>query len=327
MAEPGEPGEGEVLVRPTPSASAARTSTSSRDALGARGRLRLPAHPGPRGRGDVEAVGPGCRDEIDVGRTVALFPLTACGHCYPCRIGRPNVCVNFRLIGIHDDGGLQELLRIAEAQVFAITGTSPRSRRSSSRSRSRCAPCPRPHRRRRARRRARGRADRAVASRRRAGPRREVLLVDPLEDRLETARALGADDGAVDDRGRRRRARARLDRRRRPAGRHRRDRRAGGRRGGGRDGRARRARRAGRDVRRLGHAAGRRASPRRSSTCSASRAAATASSPRPSSSSSATPRGSLRSISHEFPLHEAPEAMHFAMEHPAEVMKVMIRGG
>jgi len=33
-----------------------------------------------------------------------------------------------------------------------------------------------------------------------------------------------------------------------------------------------------------------------------------------------------RLISHEFPLDEAPEAIRFAMGHPAEVMKVGIRG-
>jgi L-gulonate 5-dehydrogenase len=31
-------------------------------------------------------------------------------------------------------------------------------------------------------------------------------------------------------------------------------------------------------------------------------------------------------VSHEFPLAEAPEALHFAMKHPADVMKVVIRG-
>ncbi len=31
-------------------------------------------------------------------------------------------------------------------------------------------------------------------------------------------------------------------------------------------------------------------------------------------------------VSHEFPLAEAPGAIHFAMEHPREVMKVVIRG-
>ena len=45
-----------------------------------------------------------------VGQRVAVWPLQACGECYPCSVGRPNTCDCFELIGIHVDGGLQELL-------------------------------------------------------------------------------------------------------------------------------------------------------------------------------------------------------------------------
>ena len=33
-----------------------------------------------------------------------------------------------------------------------------------------------------------------------------------------------------------------------------------------------------------------------------------------------------RLISHEFPLDQAPEAIRFGLDHPAEVMKVVIKG-
>jgi L-gulonate 5-dehydrogenase len=56
---------------------------------------------------------------------VALHPLTHCGQCYPCRIGRHNVCDNFSLIGIHSDGGLQELLRMPEELVFPTSERRP----------------------------------------------------------------------------------------------------------------------------------------------------------------------------------------------------------
>ena len=55
----------------------------------------------------VEAVGPDC-ERLHVGDRVAIHPISSCGHCYPCRIGRGNVCDNFSLIGIHEDGGFQE---------------------------------------------------------------------------------------------------------------------------------------------------------------------------------------------------------------------------
>jgi L-gulonate 5-dehydrogenase len=56
---------------------------------------------------------------------VALHPLSHCGRCYPCRIGRYNVCDNFSLIGIHEDGGFQELLRMPEELVFPTDEERP----------------------------------------------------------------------------------------------------------------------------------------------------------------------------------------------------------
>jgi len=70
-------------------------------------------------------IGRGCRDELRVGQRVAVWPLHACGRCYPCRLGRANACEHFRLSGIHIDGGLQERLAIGEDQVFPIAVDDP----------------------------------------------------------------------------------------------------------------------------------------------------------------------------------------------------------
>jgi L-gulonate 5-dehydrogenase len=51
--------------------------------------------------------------------------LRACGECYPCSVGRPNTCDFFELIGIHADGGLQELLAVPAEQVYPITADDP----------------------------------------------------------------------------------------------------------------------------------------------------------------------------------------------------------
>ena len=75
---------------------------------------------GTRSARAIAALGPGCRDELAVGQLVALWPLLACGHCYPCSVGRPNTCDNFKLIGIHLDGGLQQQLVVGQEQVFPI---------------------------------------------------------------------------------------------------------------------------------------------------------------------------------------------------------------
>jgi len=126
VPEPDEPGPGEVLVRP------AAVGICGSDFHFFEGRLSehaggsgFPRIQGHEVAATVESVGPGCREGLRPGRTVALFPLRACGRCYPCRIGRANVCVSFSLIGIHEDGGLQERLCIAEEQVFPVDVASP----------------------------------------------------------------------------------------------------------------------------------------------------------------------------------------------------------
>ena len=126
VREPDEPGAGEVVVRPTAVGICGSDFHFFEGLLSEHaGGSGFPRIQGHEVAATVEAVGPGCREGIEAGQTVALWPLTACGRCYPCRIGRANVCANFRLIGIHEDGGLQEQLLVAETQVFPISGTSP----------------------------------------------------------------------------------------------------------------------------------------------------------------------------------------------------------
>jgi threonine dehydrogenase-like Zn-dependent dehydrogenase len=91
----------------------------------AAGGSQFPRVQGHEVAGRISAVGPGCREELGVGQLVALWPLEACGQCYPCTVGRPNTCDNFKLIGIHVDGGLQERLSTAQDQVFPIQADDP----------------------------------------------------------------------------------------------------------------------------------------------------------------------------------------------------------
>lgn len=74
----------------------------------------------------VEDVGPDCPPGLVPGQRVAVWPVIACGSCHACRIGRDNACERIRLIGIHVDGALQERLSIPAAQAFPVTGTDAR---------------------------------------------------------------------------------------------------------------------------------------------------------------------------------------------------------
>jgi len=126
VPEPDEPGAGEVIVRPTAVGICGSDFHFFEGLLSEHaGGSGFPRIQGHEVAATVEAVGPDCREGLEAGQQVALWPLTPCGTCYPCRVERPNVCTNFSLIGIHEDGGLQEHLLVADTQVFPIAGTTP----------------------------------------------------------------------------------------------------------------------------------------------------------------------------------------------------------
>lgn len=56
---------------------------------------------------EVVAVAPQ-EQEITVGTRCAVEPYFNCGHCSPCRRGKPNCCVNLTVFGVHIDGGMRE---------------------------------------------------------------------------------------------------------------------------------------------------------------------------------------------------------------------------
>jgi threonine dehydrogenase-like Zn-dependent dehydrogenase len=102
---PGRPRAGHVIVRPE------RVGICGSDFhlfSGDVGALSGSRDFYPRVQGhEVSAIvdDPG-DSETTRGERVAILPLLPCGHCYPCRAGRPNVCPAFRLVGVHLDGGL-----------------------------------------------------------------------------------------------------------------------------------------------------------------------------------------------------------------------------
>lgn len=117
VSGPGSAGPGNVIVRPeTVGICGSDVHLYSGD-VGA-----LSGVPGryPRIQGhEVSAI------VEDSGDRVAIWPLLACGDCYPCRSGRPNVCVSLRLIGVHVDGGLQQRLEVPATSVFGVGDLDP----------------------------------------------------------------------------------------------------------------------------------------------------------------------------------------------------------
>ena len=69
--------------------------------------------------GVVEEVG-GNAKKIKVGDRVIVDQVTACGTCYACRKGRPNVCEHLQVRGVHIDGGYREYMAVPESDVYVL---------------------------------------------------------------------------------------------------------------------------------------------------------------------------------------------------------------
>jgi L-gulonate 5-dehydrogenase len=69
--------------------------------------------------GRVDAVGEGVPSSR-VGELVAVDPVLSCGQCRPCAVGRPNVCRNLQVLGVHRDGGFSESLCAPAANAHVV---------------------------------------------------------------------------------------------------------------------------------------------------------------------------------------------------------------
>ena len=70
--------------------------------------------------GEVVKVGAGVSD-LASGDHVVIDPVINCGKCYPCSIGRPNVCSKLQVRGVHTDGGFQEYVAIPRQYIHKIS--------------------------------------------------------------------------------------------------------------------------------------------------------------------------------------------------------------
>jgi 2-desacetyl-2-hydroxyethyl bacteriochlorophyllide A dehydrogenase len=58
--------------------------------------------------------------EIPLGSKVVINPLLSCGHCRRCREGRPNICRDRRIIGIHRPGAFAEYVAVPESSARLV---------------------------------------------------------------------------------------------------------------------------------------------------------------------------------------------------------------
>ena len=74
--------------------------------------------------GVIDAVGDGV-DAARLGERVTVDPVVSCGHCYPCSVGRPNVCSELQVIGVHRDGGFSQYALAPAGNAYRLPETIP----------------------------------------------------------------------------------------------------------------------------------------------------------------------------------------------------------
>ena len=74
--------------------------------------------------GIVDAVGESV-DTARIGQRVVIDPVISCGCCYPCRMGRPNVCLKLKVLGVHRDGGFSEYVCVPAANIHEVPSSIP----------------------------------------------------------------------------------------------------------------------------------------------------------------------------------------------------------
>ena len=62
---------------------------------------------------------------ITVGNHVILDPVIKCGECPTCLSGKPNICFNLQVLGVHVNGGLAEYVKVKAYQAHVISKGMP----------------------------------------------------------------------------------------------------------------------------------------------------------------------------------------------------------
>ncbi|EKM0525580.1 Zn-dependent oxidoreductase [Cronobacter turicensis] len=74
--------------------------------------------------GIIDATGEGVAPSR-LGERVAVDPVISCGHCYPCSVGKPNVCTSLAVLGVHRDGGFSEYAVVPARNAWVVPVAIP----------------------------------------------------------------------------------------------------------------------------------------------------------------------------------------------------------
>ena len=75
--------------------------------------------PGHEIAGQVDALGAGVAG-FAPGDAIAVEPLSTCGVCGPCGVGRDSICPDLKLYGVHRPGGMAEYVVVPAKRLFRV---------------------------------------------------------------------------------------------------------------------------------------------------------------------------------------------------------------
>jgi 2-desacetyl-2-hydroxyethyl bacteriochlorophyllide A dehydrogenase len=116
-------GPRDVLVR-VRACGVCRTDVKIRDGLVAAPIVTLPHVPGHEVAGEVVETGKEVAD-FGVGDKVVVYLYLTCGECVHCRTGRENLCLNLKRVGFEVRGGFAEYIVVPARQLLRIGNDVP----------------------------------------------------------------------------------------------------------------------------------------------------------------------------------------------------------
>ncbi len=125
-----KPGELGIIDKPAPAAPAADEAIVRIKAAGIcgsdvhifHGKNPFAIYPrilGHEAAGEVVQIGEAVTN-VKVGDHVVVDNVFSCGKCYACRIGRPNVCIDVKVLGVHVDGVFSELIKLPADHLYPV---------------------------------------------------------------------------------------------------------------------------------------------------------------------------------------------------------------